>query len=108
VVHEGLERSGCIGEPHQHDQELKGAIACSEGCLPLVAHCDVNIVVASTEVELGVDLCAAQLVEEVGNKWNWVSILPSDLVEVSEVYTESQGAVLLLNKEYRCTSWRLR
>jgi len=33
------------------------------------------------EVEFGVDLCAAQLVEEVGNKWNQVSILLSDLVE---------------------------
>jgi len=54
-----------------------------------------NIVVASTEVELGVDLCAAQLFEEVGNEWNQVSILLSDLVEVSEVYTESQGAILL-------------
>ena len=58
-----------------------------EGCLPLVAHCNANIVVASMEVELGVDLRAAQLVEEVGNEWNWVPILPCDLVEVSEVDT---------------------
>jgi len=50
------------------------------------------------EVELGVDLCTAQLVKEVGNEWNWVSILLSDLVEVSEVHTELQGAVLLLSK----------
>jgi len=55
---------------------------CSEGCLPLVACCDTNIVVASTEVKLGVDLCAAQLVEEVGNEWDWVPILLSNLVEV--------------------------
>src|SRR5882724_13153681 len=79
-----------------------------EGCLPLVAHCDVNIIVASVEVELGVDLCTAQLVKEVGNKWNQVSILPSDLVEVLEVHTEFQGAVLLLSKEDGCTAWRLR
>jgi len=57
----------------------------SSTCGPLHA----NIIVASTEVELGVDLWASQLVEEVGNKWNWVSILLSDLVEVSEVHTES-------------------
>jgi len=48
-----------IGKSHWHDQELEGAISCSEGCLPLMAHCDANIVVASMEVELGVDLCAA-------------------------------------------------
>jgi len=65
----------------------------------------MNIVVASMEVELGVDLCAAQLVEEIGNEWNWVLILLSDLVEVLEVHTESQGAVLLLSKEDGCTAW---
>jgi len=77
----------------------------SEGCLPLVAHCDVNIVVASMEVELGVDLHTAQLVKEVGDKGNRVLILPCDLVEVSEVDTESQGAILLLSKENRCAAW---
>ena len=40
------------------------------------------------EVELGVNLCTAQLVEDVGDEWDWVPILPSDLVEVSEVNTE--------------------
>src|SRR5882724_11256416 len=105
VVHKGLERSGSIGESHRHDQEFEGAIARPEGCFPLMARCDTNIVVASLEVELGVDLCAAQLVKEVGNEWNRVSILSSDLVEVSEVNTESQGAVLLLSKEDRGTTW---
>ena len=59
------------------------------------------------EVELGVDLCTAQLVEEVGDEGDWVLILLSDLVEVSEVDTESQCAILLLHKENRCTTWRL-
>ena len=76
-----------------------------EGCLPLVACCDMNIVVASMEVEFGVDLHAAQLVKEVGDKRNWVPILPCDLVEVSEVHTESQGAILLLSKEDWFTTW---
>ena len=57
------------------------------------------------EVELGVDLCAAKLVEEVCDKWEWVPILLSNLVEVLEVNTESDGAVLLLGKENRCTHW---
>src|SRR5882724_10430858 len=63
-----------------------------------MASCDTNIVVASTEVKLGVDLCAAKLVEEVGDKWNWVPILSSALVEVLEVNTEFQGATLFLGK----------
>ena len=36
------------------------------------------------------------------------SILPCDLVEVSKVDTESQGAILLLSKEDGCTTWQLR
>ena len=63
-----------------------------------MASCHTNIVVASMEVELGVDLCTAKLVEEIGDKWNWVPILLHDLVEVSEVNTESQGAMLFLEK----------
>ena len=70
-----------------------------------MACCDANIVVASMEVELGVDLCTAKLVKEVCDQWDWVPILPSNLVEVSEVDTESQGAILLLGKENRCICW---
>jgi len=62
VVHKGLKCGRRIGESHRHDQELEGAILFLEGCLPLRASCDVNVVVASMEVELGVDLCAAKLV----------------------------------------------
>jgi len=91
MIHEGLEHSGSIGKSHQHDQELKGAIVCLEGCLPLMASCDTNIVVANVEVEVGVDLCTAQLVKEIGDEWNWVPILPCDLVEVVEVDTEFVG-----------------
>ena len=72
-----------------------------------MASCNVNIVVASMEVKLGVDLCAAKLVQEVGNKWDWVPILLSDLVEVLEVNTEFQGAIFLLDKEDRCAHWQL-
>ena len=53
-----------------------------------MAGCNVDIVVASMELELGVDFCAAQLIKEIGDKWNWVPILLHDLVEVSEFDTE--------------------
>ena len=105
VVHKGLKHSGCIGEPHRHNQGLERAIAHSEGGFPLMASCDVNIVVASTEVELGVDLCAAQLFKEVGDERNQVPILLGDLVQVPEVHAESQGAILFLGKEDRGTGW---
>src|SRR5882672_85993 len=51
---------------------------------------NANIVVASAQVELGIDLGTAELVQEVGNKQDWVLILPCELVEVPEVDTELQ------------------
>jgi len=105
VVHKGLKCSGSIGESHQHDQEFEGAIVHPEGCFPLMACCDTNIVVASMEVELGVDLCAAQLVEEVGNEWNWVLILSSDLVEVFRSQHRVAGCRPSSSKEDRGTTW---
>src|SRR5882724_9894267 len=99
--------SGSIGKSHGHDQELEGAVTHLKGCLPLVACSNTNIVVASTEVKLGVDLCTAQLGKEVSDEWNWVPILLSNFVKVPEVDTESQGAILLLHKEDRCTTWQL-
>jgi len=105
VVHKGLGCSRNIRKSHWHDQELEGAISCSEGCLPLLASCDANIVVASVEVKLSVDLCTTELVEEVCNKGDQVPILLNDFVEVPEVDTESQGTVLLLGKENRCACW---
>jgi len=41
----------------------------SEGCLPLVACSDVNIIVASTEVELGVDPHTASWSRRLVTKW---------------------------------------
>ena len=101
MVNADLECSRNIGKSHQHYQELKGAISHSEGCLPFIAGCDTNIVVASMEIKLGVDLCTAKLVKEVGDEWDQVPILLSDLVEVSEVNAELQGAIFLLSKEDR-------
>jgi len=45
------------------------------------------------------------VVKEVCDEWDQVPILPGDLVELPEVDIESQGAILLLGKEDRCTHW---
>ena len=89
VIHEGLECSRRIGEPHGHNQEFERAILGAKCCLPLMASGDVNIVVAGPQVELGVDLGTAELVKEIGDKWDRGPILPGELVEVPEVNAES-------------------
>jgi len=60
---------------------------------------------SSTEVEFSVDLCAAQLVEEVVTSGIGYPILSSNLVEVTEVHTESQGAIPFLREEDWGTAW---
>src|SRR5882672_6129398 len=67
----------------------------------------VNIVVASMQVELGIDLGTAELIKEIGDKRDWVPILPGELVEVPEVNTEPQGPVFLLCKQDWGTCWQL-
>src|SRR5712664_2284659 len=82
MIHEGLKCSRSIGESHGHNQEFKRAITGAKGCLPLMASGNTHIVVASVQVELGVYLGTAELVKEVGDKWDWVPIFPGELVEV--------------------------
>src|SRR5467141_58917 len=107
MVHEGLECSGSIGESHGHNQELERAITGAKGCLPLMASSDIHIVVASMQVELGVDLGTAELVKEVCDKRDWVPILPGELVEVPKVDTEPQGSIFLLCEQDWGAHWRL-
>src|SRR5467141_3628725 len=107
VIHEGLERSRGIGESHGHNQEFERAISGAKCCLPLMASGDANIVVASPQVKLSVDLGTAELVKEIGDKWDRVPILPGELVEIPEVDTESQGPIFLLCKQDWGTCWQL-
>jgi len=63
-----------------------------------MASWDVNIVIASMQIELGVNLHATKLVEEVCDEGDQVSILLGDFVEIPEVHTELQATILFLAK----------
>src|SRR5882672_8939423 len=107
VIHEGLERSGSIGESHRHNQEFERAISGAKGYFPLMASGDAHIVVASMQVELGVALGTAELVKEVGDKQDRVPILPGELVKIPKVDTEPKGSIFLLCEQDWGTRWRL-
>ena len=49
--------------------------------------------------------CAAQLVEEVGDKGNRVAILLGDFVYVPNIHAKSEGAIFFLGKEDGGTGW---
>src|SRR6266481_1795226 len=105
IVHEVLKSSRGIGESHGHDQELKRAIACSECGLPLMTSSDADIVVACMQIKLGVDLGRAELVDEVSNEGDWVSIPSSDPIELPKIDTESKCAILFFGEENQCPYW---
>ncbi len=46
----------CIGEAKVHDEEIEGAVAGSEGGLPVITGSNADKVVSSMEVDLGEDV----------------------------------------------------
>ena len=50
------------------------------------------------EVILGENICRVQVVNDTGDKGQWVSILNGDLVEASMVNTQTQGSIHLIDK----------
>jgi hypothetical protein len=41
-----------------------------------------------------------KLVQQLLNNWHWILRLGCEHVELSEINTKSEGAILLLNEEY--------
>ena len=75
VVHESLERCWGIGESEEHHSWFDEAFMCDEGGLPLVAVLDVKVVVPPVDIKLGEQFGIFELVNEVGDEWEWVGIL---------------------------------
>ncbi len=46
----------CVGEVEGHDSVFEVAVACAEGCLPLITRVNPEQVVGSTKVKFGEDL----------------------------------------------------
>ena len=60
------------------------------------------------QIDFRIDASFPRGIEEVGNQWKQIPILLSDLIEASEVYAESEGAIPFLDKQDRCTVRRPR
>ena len=74
-----------------------------EGSLPLIALLDLDIIVPPPKIQLGEVLCPLELVYELRNERNWITILDGHCVQGSVVLHQPKGAILLLDEEYwRC------
>ena len=65
---------------------------------PFFSSGDSNVVEAGSEVELGVDRRGLEAVKEIGDKREWVPVLPGDCVELAIVDAKSKAAVFLLGE----------
>ena len=70
-----------------------------EGCLPLVAVFDTDIVVSPTNIELSEVASVFQLVHKVGDKGEGIGVAGGVFVEVSIVLAGVELSILLFDKE---------
>ena len=102
LVHHPLERRRRVGEPEEHDRRLEQSTVRPERCLPLVSFLHVHVVVSPSDVHLGEDLCALELIDELLDQWQWVTVLDRELIEFPVILDGSQLPIFLFDeKEWR-------
>ena len=101
VIHESLEYGGGIVKAKEHNGGFEESFVSDEGCLPLMAILDVDIIVSPMNVELCEVVSVFQLIHKVGDEREGVGIVGGMFVEVSVVLTGVEFAVLLFDKEER-------
>ena len=94
-----MEHCRGVGKSERHYQPFKRAVASAERRLPFVSGCDADQIIRMSEVDLGVDPSLPRCIQKIGDKWEWIPVLPSDLVESSVIDTETERTVLLLDEE---------
>ena len=73
-----------------------------KGSLPFVTFGHSDQVICMLQINFCIDASLPGSVEKVRYQWKRIPILLSDLIETSEVNTESEGAISFLDKQYRC------
>ena len=56
---------GGVGHSEEHDSRFIESLVGNEGCFPLVAFLDMNIVVPPLYVKLGENLCILEFINQI-------------------------------------------
>ncbi|KAG5349479.1 hypothetical protein C0989_003549, partial [Termitomyces sp. Mn162] len=67
VIHHGLEGGRAIGEPKEHNKQLKQSLIGPEDGLPLISFLDAHIVVTPLDAQFSEVLCTPEVVDELGD-----------------------------------------
>ncbi|XP_021317213.1 uncharacterized protein LOC110435676 [Sorghum bicolor] len=101
VIHQGLERRRGVAQPERHHQELVEAVVGAERRLVHILRPHPHLVVPGPKVELGEELGAVELVEELVNHRDRKSVLDGERIERPVVDAETPRPVRLLDEENR-------
>ena len=62
-----------------------------------------QLMISKSQIDLGENSCTAQLIEEIVNSGQRISILDRHLIEFSVVYAQMHTTILFLDEENRCS-----
>ncbi|KAG5349176.1 hypothetical protein C0989_005448 [Termitomyces sp. Mn162] len=99
VVHHGLEGGGAIGESKEHNKQLKQSLVGLEGSLLLIFLLNVHVVVTPLDIQLSEVLHTLEVVDELRDEGERVTVLHHHDIEYSVVLDQSEGAILLFDEE---------
>ena len=106
AVNKVLECSWSVGKSERHNKPFIGAIVGAEGSFPFIPWRDVDQMVCMMEVDFGIYGHATGGIQEVGDEQKGITIFFGELIEATEVHTETEGSILLLDKEDGSTMGR--
>jgi hypothetical protein len=99
IIYHGLEGCQRVHKAEKHYSQFEEPFTSLEGSLLLITFFDSDIVVAPLYIKFGVPLLSRQVVNKIGNEWEWVFVWYCPFVEVVVILYQSILAVLLLNEE---------
>jgi hypothetical protein len=89
IIHQGLECRRGVAEAERHHKELVQAIMCTERRLVDVLRAHAHLVITRAQVQLGEELSAMELVEELLDHRDREGVLDRQRVERAVVDAES-------------------
>ncbi|KAG5335022.1 hypothetical protein C0989_002454, partial [Termitomyces sp. Mn162] len=90
VIHHGLKGGGAIGESKEHNEQLKQSLIGPEGSLPLISFLNVHIVVTPPDVQFSEVLCTLEVVDELRDEGEGVTVLHHHGIENLVVLDQSE------------------
>ena len=83
-----------IRQSKRHHYELKVPITHPKRCLRDICLPNPQLIVTSAKVYLGVDSRSSQLIKQINNPLQWVSILDRNPIQLPVINAQSKGLVL--------------